>query len=265
MRSIVVGGNNGDGLFKFEIDVDQITAHLKDAKDEAQAMLTEAVKAASAMTYAKAQELAGQRLKSRLKMYQEALSYREVSAGLWVVELDEKALWIEDGKNAGSMVDDLLRKNPKINKKGERYKVIPFDQGDSARATSTTGETANIVKLLKSELKARGVPFKGIEKNADGTPKLGKLHTMNIQSPKPTAKASTPALYGLTIYQRMNARGKVKRDIMTFRIVNDDAKRLGKWFHPGTQPVNIFEDVFKWVNDQWDNNIFPDIMKTFEK
>ena len=229
------------GDFKFEINIDQLTAHLKDVKEEANNMLTEAVKAASAMTYAKAQELAGEKLSVRLKMYKDALHYKEVGPGLWVVELDDKALWIEDGKAAGSMVDDLLRKNPKISRKGKRYKAIPFDQADSAR-TEGNDNLQNIMKLLKVELKARGIPYKKIENNPDGTPKLGKLHKLNIDSPKPTKMASTNALAGVTIYQSMTARGKVRRDIMTFRIVTDDHKREGRWYHPGSQGVKIIDE-----------------------
>jgi hypothetical protein len=252
-----------DSNLKFLIDVDQLTAHLKDAKVEAQKMLEEGVKAASSMTYAKAQELAGQKLHTRLKEYREALHYREVQQGLWVVELDEKALWIEDGKQPGSMVDDLLRRNPKINKKGQRYKAIPFDQGDPGPAQRDE-KLASIMKMLKTELKARGVPFKKVENNPDGTPKLGRLHAFNIESPRPTKMASTPALYGVTIYQTKTARGRVKRDILTFRMVTDEHKREGKWYHPGLTGVKIFEEVYDWVNKEWENTILPDIMKKFE-
>lgn len=248
---------------KFEIDIDQLTAHLKDVKAEAERMLEEGVKSASAMTYAKAQELAGQKLHTRLKDYRDALHYREVSRGLWVVELDEKALWIEDGKKAGSMVDDLLRNNPKINRKGQRYKAIPFDQADSARAEGSE-KLSSIMNMLKTELKARGVPYKKIENNPDGTPKLGKLHAFNVASPKPTSKASTPALYGVTIYQTKTARGKVKRDILTFRMVTDEHKREGKWWYPGKEGVNIFDEVYDWINREWERTILPDIMKKFE-
>jgi hypothetical protein len=250
--------------FKFEINVDQLTAHLKDLKEEAQQMLTEAVKAASSMTYAKAQELAGEKLGSRFKTYRDALRYREVGPGLWVVELDEKALWIDDGKPAGSMVDDLLRNNPKVSKKGKRYKAIPFDQGDSARVGENEN-LKNILQMLKVELKARGIPYKKIENNPDGTPKLGKLHKLNIESPKPTKMASTQALAGVTIYQTMTARGKVRRDIMTFRVVTDDHKREGRWFHPGAEGVKIIDEVYEWINRTWETDILPSIMKKFDK
>jgi hypothetical protein len=252
-----------DNNLKFEIDVDQLTSHLKEFKVEAQKMLEEGVKAASAMTYAKAQELAGQKLRTRLEEYRKALHYREVTQGVWVVELDEKALWIEDGKPAGSMVDDLLRNNPKVNKKGQRYKAIPFDQADGARAEGSEKLT-NILNLLKTELKARGIPYKKLETNPDGSPRIGKLHKFNVESPKPTAKASTPALYGVSIYQRETQRGKVQRDIMTFRIVTDEHKREGKWYYPGKEGVKIFEEVYDWVSREWETTILPDIMKKFE-
>jgi len=252
-----------DGNLKFEIDIESLTATLqKEVKAEAQKMIEESVKAASAMTYAKAQELAGEKLGTRLDKYRKALHYREINQGLWVVELDESALWIEEGKKQGSMVDDLLRHNPKINKKGRRYKAIPFDQGDGARAEGNDKLTS-ILTMLKTELKSRGVPYKKIEKDETGNAKLGRLHSFNIESPKPTKMASTPALYGVTIYQSKTARGRVKRDIMTFRIVTDEAKREGKWLHPGLEGVNIFETVYEWVNLQWEREILPSLLEKF--
>lgn len=248
--------------FKLSIDIDQLTAHLKEAKEEAQQALNEAVKSASAMTYAKAQELAAERLEQRLPNYRKALKYKELYQGLWVVELDESALWIEDGKKSGSMVDDLLRNNPRISKKGHRYKVIPFEQGNSARAGENKN-LGNIVKLLKQELKARNIPNKKIENNPDGTPKLGKLHSFNVASPKPTAKASTDALYGVNIYQTKTSRGRIRRDIMTFRIVTDDHKREGKWMHPGLEGVKIFDDVYAWIEKEFETAILPDVLGRF--
>jgi len=252
-----------DSNLKFEIDIEGLTKALQtEVKAEAQKMIEEGVKAASAMTYAKAQELAGEKLGTRLDAYRKALHYREVSQGLWVVELDESALWIEDGKKQGSMVDDLLRKNPKISKKGRRYKAIPFDQADGAKAEGNEKLTS-ILQMLKTELKSRKIPYKKVETDDKGNPRLGKLHAFNIESPKPTKMASTPALYGVTIYQSKNARGKVKRDIMTFRVVTDEHKREGKWVHPGLEGVKIFEEVYEWVNREWEKTILPDIMKKF--
>jgi hypothetical protein len=161
------------------------------------------------------------------------------------------------------MVDDLLRKNPKVNKKGQRYKAIPFDQGDGA-ASKRNDTLSGIMKMLKTELKARGIPYKKVENNPDGTPKIGKLHSFSVESPRPTRMASTQALQGVNIYQRMNARGKVQRDIMTFRIVTDEHKREGKWYYPGIEGIKIFDAVYEWITAEWEQSILPSILKRFE-
>jgi hypothetical protein len=247
---------------KFEVDVEKLTESLGALQKEATQVLEMAVKSASVMTHAKAQELAAQQLKTRHKTYKDNLVYREVAPGLWVVELLEPAMWIEEGRPEGSMVDDLLRKNPKIAKDGTRYKSIPFDQ--TREVNSKTNPQNNVVKtMLQNFLKESKIPLTKIEKNSDGSPKLGTLHKLNIKSPYPSPTASHQALWGVNIIQRM-VNGKVKRDILTFRTVSDKSKAEGKFYYPGLEGVKILDQSYDWITKTWESEILPSLMRQFE-
>jgi len=250
-----------DPKYRIEVDAAAMAETFGELAKEVEAAIEQAVKTSSAMTYAKANELAAEKLRSRRKDYQDALSYEEVAPGIWVVSLDESAFWIEEGKTAGSMVDDLLRKNPKVSKDGTRYKVIPFDHGKAP--SQQTNKAKEITALVKKELKALKVPFKKVEYNSDGSPKLGRVFSKNIASDRPTSKAKFPALSGLTITQRKLESGKIKRDVMTFRIVTDRHKEEGLWFHPGMPGVKIIDEVFAWINQEFDSKILPEVLERF--
>jgi hypothetical protein len=246
--------------YRIEVDAQALSESFGEFAKEVEQAVEDSVKLASSMTYAKANEMAADKLKSRRQTYQDALSYEEVTPGIWVVSLDPSALWIEEGMDPHSMVDDLLRINPKVGKNGLRYKVIPFDHG---RAPSQqTAKAKEISDQVKRELKSLKVPFKKIEMNPDGTPKLGTVFRKNIPSARPTAKAKYPSLHGLTITQR-KVGDKVRRDVMTFRIVSDKHKAEGLWFHPGLQAVKIIDQVFEWISKEFDDKILPQVLERF--
>lgn len=254
--------NDDRRVFSLTIDAQSIASEFDGFKEEVELALNEAVRSASAMTYAKVNELASERLKSTLSKYQRALSYQEVYPGLWTVELDESVMWLEEGREPGSMVDDLLKNNAKVSKDGKRYKSIPFEH--SARAGDMGNQAKELVRLLKKELSARAIPFRKIERDASGSPRIGKLHTFNVpSSPKPTKMANTPALMGVSIYQKMTKRGAVKRDILTFRTVTDDHKAEGKWFHPGLAPRKLMDEAFDWIEHEFETKILPETLSRF--
>jgi hypothetical protein len=251
-----------DGL-KFEIDIEALAATFKEEAQKVQEALYEGVKALSAMTYARTVELANEKLHTTREQYIEALDYKEISKGVWVVSLSEKMLWLEEGKDAGSMVDDLLKKNPKTAKDGTKYKVIPFEHSKSP--SRMTPMHQSLVEDLKKELKSRSIPFKKIEKNADGSPRVGKLHSLNIASPLPTPRASHPIFHGLTIYQSKTPSGKMRRDIMTFRIVSEKHKQTGKWVYPGLEAYKLMDKAFEASVKEFEDQILPSILAKYEK
>jgi hypothetical protein len=244
---------------KFFINAEELAKEMKDFKVEVVQALEDGVRQLSAMTYAKVTELAQEKLTATRKIYTDNLEYKEVSPGLWVVSLDEPALWIEDGRKSGSMLNDLLRKGAKTSKDGHRYKAIPFDHGKPPSQMDPFARM--LVAKVRSELKKASIPFKKLEYTPEGSPRLGKLHTMNISSPYPSKVASHQALWGLNIYQTKTVGGEVKRDIMTFRMASDAHPE--KWIHPGRPPAEFFETALIWAEKEFEDNILPAILAKF--
>ncbi len=236
---------------KINIDAEAISSLFGEIKDEVEKDLYDATEALARRTEAKVRELAAEKLNSTFDIFTSALEFQEIQKGLYVIELDEKALWVEDGRKSGSMVDDLLRKNAKTSKSGEKYKVIPFKHDKNP--SQQTVKAKAITQMVKAELKKRNIPYKKLELDKTGNPRLGMLHALkNISSPKPSKNAKYGALDGLAIYQRKDAKGKVKRDIMTFRVVKESHKNEGLWEHPGLEGAHIFEEAYDWAVREFD-------------
>lgn len=247
---------------KFFLNVEELASVFGDLKKEVESALTQGVEKLAAMTHAATAELANKELHSSRKTYLDNLDFKEISKGLWVVSLDEPALFIEEGRKSGSMVDDLLRNNAKISKDGNRYKVIPFEH--SKAPSQQTPQAQQLTAQIKVALKAQGVNFKKLEYNADGSPKLGKLHSMNLPSARPTSAASHPAFDGLTIYQTKTASGSVRRDVMTFRVVSDGSKAKNKWLHPGLEAKNFMDRAFDSSLKIFEEEIMPAILDQYK-
>jgi hypothetical protein len=248
---------------KFVIDAEKLAKDFGDLKSEVEGALEEGVRALSSMTHAKVVELASAELNSTRKKFIDSLSYSEIRPGVWAVAVDEKMLWLEDGKPAGSMVDDLLRKNAKVSKSGNRYKSIPFEHSKPKSENTASGQM--LVNYLKAQLRKSNIPFKKLERNADGSPRLGKLHTLNFpNSPIPSLKAKTPAFMGVNIYQTKTSAGTVRRDIVTFRTVSDKHKAEGLWVHPGIEAKKFLDRSLEWAVTHWESQVLPEIMKRFE-
>lgn len=236
---------------KIEIDSKAISDMFDGTKKEVEKDLYNAIEIVARRSEAKARELAAEQLHSRFDIFDENLEFQELGRGMYLLELNEKALWVEEGMSAHSMVDDLLRKNAKISKKGEKYKVIPFKH--SKLPSQQTQKAKQITDMVKNELKKRNIPYKRIELDKSGNPRLGLIHTIkDLQGPKPSKKAKYGALEGLSIYQTKTKSGKIQRDIMTFRVVKESHKQEGLWEHPGMRGVKIFEQVYDWALKEFD-------------
>lgn len=244
-----------------KINADDIAKQFKELALEVEQDIGKAVANLASITHAKIIELATQDLKSSRQTYVDALGFEEISPGVWVVSLDEKASYIEEGVEAGKDMKPALLKNAtKVSKDGFKYRSIPFDHGKSNG--NMTPAAQNLVAQIKTGLKAKGISFKGIEKDANGSPKIGKLHTVDLSSPndKPPGKGNTSALKGVNVYQSMGKGGKVKRDILTMRTVSDSPASAGKWISPGSKGKEFFEKAQAWAEAEFENTILPAIL-----
>lgn len=247
---------------KINIDVAKIAADFKDLALEVEQDLNKGVANLAAMTHAKVAEMANNELRSTRKNFQDSLGFEEVAPGVWVVSVDEKGLWVEEGIEPNTdMKPGLLKDATQISKDGHRYRSIPFEH--SKAPSQLTPYAQRLVSQIRYELKKQGIPFKKLEKTPEGSPRIGKLHKLDISSGKPTPRASTDALKGINIYQTMTKTGNVRRDILTFRTVSDGPASAKKWIHPGLEPKHYLERAQEWALKEWEDNILPEILKKY--
>lgn len=226
-------------------------------------------------------EEANKRLKTRRQMYIDGLSAFQENEHTWVISLDAKVRWIDDGLQPHNMLNDLLKKAKKVNEKtGGRYVAIPFQHKKGP--TQMTPAQKTLTDTIKAEMKKFGVPYGKIETHPDGTPRMGVLHRFDIsQVPLKSAQGAgqgwgpigevrqgptgIPFLQGVQVRQRMaiDKKGKeyVAREIMTFRIASDSQRsQPGRWDHPGLPAVPLIEEAAQWAKDHWEKEVSPKIM-----
>lgn len=248
---------------KINIDVAAIAAQMKELAVEVEQDLRKGVASLAAMTHAKVAEMASEELHSSQKTLKDNLGFEEIADGIWVVSIDQDALWIEEGiEPEMDMKPSLLKNATKVSKEGHKYRSIPFDHGKAP--TQMTPQAKMIVEKLKKGLKKAGIPFKKIEKNADGSPRTGKLHSLDIPSELPTKRANTPALEGVSIYQSVTKTGNVRRDILTFRTVSAGPASKDKWIHPGLKAKKFLDKAEAWALKEWEDKILPEILSQYK-
>lgn len=244
----------------------------EEAMEAAQLQIMNAVKKASNVlshaVEAKTRELASDGLKSTRQQYLDALSLIEVADGVWVVNLDDSAAWIEDGTPERSGYDFLLN-GPKArtSKDGHKWNIIPFEHSKPASQNSPSAK--QIVSTLKAELKKKGIPFKGIEMMdtvkydehgaphvSKSIPMTGKLHSFDLPSKKP-GKGKFPALSGVNIYQSVSKTGVARRDIFTFRVISDKTRGDGRWQYKEQPAKDFMEKALEEIMQDFDS-IFTD-------
>jgi len=245
---------------EIKIDAAGIAEQFKEFAREVEEDVKKSVANLAAITHAKVVELASTELKSSREDYLSNLGFEEVVEGVWVVGLNEDALWIEEGLEPNFDMKPGLLKNGKTGKNG-KYQIIPFEH--SKAPSQMTPRAQSIVSELRSNLKKQGIAFKKIEKNADGSPRIGKLHSVNFDSAKP-GKGNTPSLKGVSIYQSMSKNGNIRRDIMTFRTVTSGPGSEGKWLHPGKEGEQFLDKAFTWAEKIWTDTILPEIMNKWK-
>jgi len=239
------------------------------------------------LTQAKVQELAGERLHSRLEMFRKGLSLKQEDSGVWIVHLDDQVVWINDGMPARSMLPDLLNSpHAKTAVDGSRYMVVPFKMtAGKSGPTQVIPAQTDLVESVKKQLKEANIPWARIEKDASGMPLLGKLHSLKLSTPLKNAEprpghgrdsqgygpvgyprigmTGTPFLAGASIFQSLNAQGKTERGVITFRVASSK-QSSPLWDNPGVAPTRILEDAYEWAVREVDQHVMPEIMRQIE-
>lgn len=268
-------------MIGINLDLGAIIELKQELRPKIQQALQEAARDLAMQTHAHIVEEVQQKLHSSRDKYLAALHFEPVNDYTWVIGLDRKALWIEEGMEEHEMIDDLL-KSPKAKtaKDGSRYTVVPFSHNEGP--SRQTPAQQDLTSTIKSELKRRQIPFGKIERDADGKAKLGKLHSIDIlKAPLKTKEGpgqghgpvgqvrqgmtGTPFLQGIRIYQRAikdqsTGKQQVKRSIVTFRVASSKQKGSGRWVHPGVEARNFMDKASDWAMSIWEQKIVPAIM-----
>lgn len=253
---------------KIDIDV-KVEGSLKDEAEKIKKNIEEdlkkAIKALGASAYKHAEDLAQTKIKGKLSdIYKSNLKIENPSENVVIIELKEEALWIEKGRKSGFM-EELLNSKSKVSKDGNRYRVIPIKNSSNAGSTKSVGE--DLVGDLKTFLKSQGIrtsKTKQLETDEKGSPRIGKINSFDLKKMR-DKKGLSEDIKSVSVFQNKNQKtGKVERSIVAFRVISDKHKTSGKWVHPGTPPARILEDTFKWIEQQWQTQIFPALKEKYE-
>lgn len=248
---------------KFDVDIQKIAESFGALKSELETDLVKSVEGLASMTHAKTVELAREQLRSLYKKYTDNLEFTNPVDNLWIISLKEPALWIEEKRKNGFMSELLSGKSAKTSKDGKRYAVIPFEhsknpseQSFSARAISTE---------IKNEMKARGLNWKKIETDESGSPRLGRLHSFNVPTDKLKSHHKSSPGMGVSVYQSIDPQtNKARRDVLTFRVITEDHRQEGLWFHPGRDGDKIMDQAFEWAMETWEREVLPAVLKKYK-
>lgn len=262
-------------IFGLNVDLTDFLKVEENLLSAAQKAVQTAGQALTLATHAKILELTKDKLHTRRQAYEDALSFSKVNETTWLINLDRKARWIEDGMEPHSMIEDLLKsKKAKTAKDGSKYLAVPFEhKGGSTQMTPAQQDlNATVKSFLRNYNKKNPnakIPYGSIEKNPDGSAKLGVLHKFDIKTaPLKTGEGvgqgkgpigavkqgitGIPFLQGIQISQKevmdkKTGKKSVQRNITTFRTVSTKQDGKGMWEHPGLRPVNIMDQAVDWA------------------
>lgn len=279
-------------MIKLNIDISALTeiAAILGALNPA---MNRAAQELATQTYAHIQELAQERLNSRRELYIKSLHINpedtgDANSSCFIISLDAKARFIDDGMPARNMLSDLLKNAETNQKTGNRYKVIPFHY--EAGPGSSPQAQQDIISTVKSAMKSQGIPISKIEVDSSGKPLMGRLHSIDMSGNHPlrsgvgpwqglggmgepiqgwsqgaqsgTGKGGTPVTKGVKVYQKLNKEtGKIQRDIVSFRVASETHRQDGgRWEHPGLLPEHFMEEGLEWAKNKFEKDIFPEVM-----
>jgi predicted DNA-binding WGR domain protein len=248
---------------RFYVDTERLADQFGKLKEDVKTDLTKGVENLANMTHARTLELAGENLTSLQKMYKDNVEFSNPAPNFWVVTLKEPAMWIEEGRKAGFMEELLNGKSGRTGKNG-KYAIIPFHHNKNP--TEQSAKAYDLAKEIQYELKKKGVNWKKIEKDEDGSPRLGKLHTFQFDNARAIAQKAThknPLTKGVSVYQTMQKDGSVRRDVMTFRVISEKSRNEGAWVHPGRPGSKILDKAFDWAMSTWEKDILPAIFEKY--
>lgn len=278
--------------FHLKVDTQEVAQSLNVERERIQDLLKQEVKTLAIRTHAYIADKARRELKGFFYEYYlgrrgssgnlgENLKLHHVSDTLHVIELDQKAAWIEDGRPP-TFIGDWVLNSPKAKtaKDGSKYIAIPMKLAHLAGPGKRAPSVPALETLARSALKEvrPKIPLRKIQYSKDGRPMTGTIHKLDIPEPdrsvggfhsKPrshemAAMTGLPAhegiFYGKGAALRQKVKGvnkktgkaKVTREIGTFRTLSSKHKAEGRWMYPEVQAFGGFKAAYDWAQEQLD-------------
>jgi hypothetical protein len=269
------------GIFKCELDLSDLADLGADIEGKVRTMAEEAQHQLGAQTFAKINEIASEKLHTRLTMFTDKFHLDE-KEGEVILTLEASAVWIDDGLKPNFLLDALLNSpKAKSSADGGKYMVVPFVNKPGMGPTNTTPYNMDILNAVKAELKKEGISksknnwFK-IQRDPQGRPILGKIADLkNIRTPNKThegagmgqgaigeerkSRNNIPYLQGASVYQTEGENGKINRSVVTFRTAS--SKHPENFQHPGLPAQYIIENGYEWALNELENVILPKLVQ----
>lgn len=269
--------------FKLEGNITDLAAKLKSDIDKLKARADQEAKNIAVLTHA----FIASKAKSELNSFQqqaylgkneENLRYSKLGDGIYLIELDAKASFIEDGSPKRFM-KWLLDNNPKAKtaKDGSRYAHIPFSHAKSNSTKNVNDPKSSFYDIVSKRLKEENIDLNKIERNTDGTPKLGIIHKINtnsiIASEKNRSNFSSPRsqemaakiglkphsgihkLENLLVTQRKTKSGEVVKEAITIRTISSKHETEGRWYYPQIKPFKGMQSGYDYAKSLMDEAV----------
>lgn len=242
-------------MFTIDLDFSEIF-ELKDLKLKCELYAAEYSNALAKETYGKVMEWADQRLHSRKGTFMDNLYLNPTDKNSWSIVLGPKAAWIEDGQDAHSMIQAMLKSRKVKTGKQGKYLIVPFEHTRGGNFTPAQASLRQTVKSEMSRLKMDSAWSSRSKKigsfNVGDRPT--STHSLPIgKGPKGQAAQGVtgiPILHGVNVYQKHSIKsGVTKINAFTFRTISEHS-HPGSWQHPGNAPTNIMKDAAEWAEKQ---------------
>jgi hypothetical protein len=301
-------------MLEFNVNIDQIAERLGVKREVIEGRLQEEVKKLAATTHAFVVNYAQQKLAQNDFMRKwffgevnsrtgesEKVRFHDMGNNMYVVELDESNRWIEEGREPTSMATDkwlLKGPNVKTAKDGSKYRVIPMKQMGGVGGKHGSG-SPQFDAILKKALKEKSISLNRVERDTNGSPKLGVLHKLSIPMPsqgdggfhqmtspnkfKFFSKGRSPeqarslglkasaghfylsnAVVTQTLSKGPRGQQKVEKGVTTFRVVSSKHEAEGKWMYTRVEPLGSIPAAYNNAMQMW-NEVVRGLEDEFSK
>lgn len=277
--------------FHLRVDSQEVAQMLGAEVEQVQDLLKQEVRTLAIRTHAFIVDKARKELKGFFYEYYlgrrsggsgnlgENLKLTHISDTLHVIELDQKAAWIEEGRPATFMGDWMLNSpKAKTAKDGSKYIVIPMKLAHLAGPGNKKASVPALETMAKEAVKRSRpkIALKKIQYQADGKPVVGTIRKVEIDDPgrhvggmhsRPRS-AEMAALTGLPAHEGIfygkgaalrqkvvgkvgkTGKAKVARDVGTFRVLSSKHKAEGRWLYPEVKAFGGIPAAYDWAQEQ---------------